>query len=123
MPKKADIIQLRTENPLMNSVEIGKEVNVSKQYVHKILKREGLNTYAPKRKKFRRCVYCNEPTVARIKVCPGECHFKYYHIKVNCSYCHIEFYLRRSTIKNRHYNQYHNIHCSRKCFYRKQRDA
>lgn len=117
------IIQLRKENPLMNSVEIGKAVGgVSKQYVHKILKREGLNTYVPKQKKFTRCAYCNEPTPAKTKVCPGKCHFNYYNLKVACTYCHLEFYLSRSTINYRHRQKNKNIFCSRKCLFRNMRD-
>ena len=47
------IRQLRLENPLMNLVEIGSELGVSKQYVHKILKKADLHTGVPKKKKIR----------------------------------------------------------------------
>ena len=60
MSSKEQIIQLRTENLLMNSVEIGKEVGVSKQYAHKILRKEDLHTSVPKKKKFNMCKQCNE---------------------------------------------------------------
>ena len=50
------IKELRTKNPLMNLVEIGSELGVSKQYVHKILKKADLHTGVPKKKKIRRCM-------------------------------------------------------------------
>jgi len=117
------IIQLRKDSPLMNSVEIGKEVGgVSKQYVHKILRKMDLHTSVPRKKRVRRCLVCNDPTPNRTKTCPGPCHFQYYRIKVNCAFCHVEFYLARAQIIQRHRRRYQNIYCSRKCVYRGMRD-
>ena len=121
--KAQQIIQLRKDSPLMNSVEIGKEVGgVSKQYVHKILRKMDLNTSVPRKKRIRRCLVCNDPTPNRTKTCPGPCHFQYYRIKVNCAFCHIEFYLARAQITQRHRRHYQNIYCSPKCVYRGMRD-
>ena len=117
------IIQLRKDCPLMNSVKIGKEVGgVSKQYVHKILKKMGLNTNVPRQKQIKRCLVCNDPTPNKTKVCPGKCHFQYYKVKVTCTFCHLAFYLTRGEIIQRHRRHYTNIYCSRKCLYRGMRD-
>ena len=117
------IIQLRKDNPLMNSAEIGKAVgDVSRQYVHKILRGVGLNTNVPRKRKFKRCLVCNEPTPTKAKVCPGKCHFTYYKVKVNCAFCHVEFYLDRAQVTQRYRRRYTNIYCSRKCVYRGMRD-
>ena len=123
MSSKEQIIQLRTENPLMNSVEIGTEVGVSKQYVHKILRKEGLHTSVPKRKKFNRCKQCNEPVGPRVNICSGSCHFLYYRIKVTCSFCHEDFYLKRSEVIQRHRRKYKNIYCSKPCSDKGRKDA
>ena len=45
------IIRLRQKHPLLTGSEIGRTLNVSKQYVSKILKREGLNNRQPHYKK------------------------------------------------------------------------
>ena len=117
------IIQLRKDNPLMTSPEIGKVVGgVSKQYVHKILRKADLNTYVPKRRQIKRCLVCNDPTPNKTKTCPGLCHFQYYRIKVTCAFCHIEFYLARAQVIQRYRRHYKNIYCSRKCVYRGMRD-
>ena len=118
MSSKEQIIQLRTENPLMNSVEIGNEVGVSKQYVHMILRKADLNTRVPKKKKFNRCKQCNEPINPRKNICSDKCHFTYYQIKVTCSFCHVDFYLKRSEVTQRHRRRYNKIYCSKPCYYK-----
>ena len=123
MSSKEQIIQLRTENPLMNSVEIGTEVGVSKQYVHKILRKEGLHTSVPKKKKFNRCKQCNEPDGPRVNICSGACHFTHYRIKVTCSFCHVDFYLKRSEVTQRHKRGYNKIYCSKPCYYKGRKDG
>ena len=123
MGSKDKIIQLRTENPLMNSVEIGTEVGVSKQYVHKILRKEGLHTSVPKKKRFNRCKQCNEPVKPSVNICSGTCHFNYYRIKVTCSFCHVDFYLQRSEVTQRYKRGYNNIYCSKPCYYKGRKDG
>ena len=121
--KRDKILQLRNENPLMNSVEIGKTVGVSKQYVHKILKKEGLVTYVPKRKTIYKCKLCdNVLPKGKRTVCSPECHFKYYRIPVTCSFCHVGFYLKRSEVAQRYKRRYNRIHCSRTCYNKDRRD-
>ena len=123
MGSKDRIIKLRNETPLMNSVEIGKLVGVSKQYVHKILKKEGLVTYVPKRKTIYKCKL-SDTVLAKCKrtVCSSECHFKYYRIPVTCSFCHVGFYLKRSEVAQRYKRRYNRIHCSRTCYNKDRRD-
>ena len=122
MSSKEQIIQLRTENPLMNSVEIGTEVGVSKQYVHKILRKEGLNTSVPKKKQFNRCKQCNEPVGPRINICSEACRFTYYRLKVKCSFCHVHFYVKRAQVIQKHRRKYKNIYCSLSCSHRGRKD-
>ena len=123
MSSKEQIIQLRTENPLMNSVEIGKEVGVSKQYVHKILRKADLNTSVPKKKKINRFKQCNEPINPHKNICSDKCHFTYYQIKVTCSFCHVDFYLKRSEVTQRHRRKYNKIYCSKPCYYKGRKEV
>ena len=117
------IRQLRLENPLMNLVDIGAELGVSKQYVHKILKKADLHTGVPKKKKIYRCVVCHEAILKKAKLCSGQCRFKYYRIQVACSFCHVDFYLKRSVVTQRHREGYKYIYCSRNCRNRGVRDG
>ena len=118
MGSKEQIIQLRTENPLMNSVDIGKKVGTSKQYVHKILKKAGLDTRVPKRKKSHRCLFCDEvifDSVKKSRLCSDPCHFQWYYLQVNCSFCHAPFYRTRGGLIQNHRRKLNNIYCSRGC--------
>ena len=117
------IKELRTKNPLMNLVEIGEELGVSKQYVHKILKKLDLHTGVPKKKKFRRCIVCKENFVGKKgQLWSTTCSIKFYHVPVTCSFCHVQFTRKRSAIMQRHREGYKRIYCSRACTHRGRKD-
>lgn len=112
------IIRLRQKHPLLTGSEIGRTLNVSKQYVSKILKREGLNNRQPHyKKKITTCLYCQKVTPNKQKFCPkSSCAKEYYYIDVECSFCHYKFKLARHTIINAHKAGSRNIYCSRTCY-------
>ena len=56
MRNKKKIIRLRTRQPLLTGSEISRKLNVSKQYVHQVLKKAGLNNRQPHYKK--RIIFC-----------------------------------------------------------------
>jgi hypothetical protein len=121
MPTRQQAIVLRQENPFLSMVDIAKQLNVSKQRIHFILKQEKLPTASIKRKKVVYCKVCGLATKGA-KTC-NKCHFKYYFLLVNCAFCHIPFYLKRSEIIRRQNYGYNKIYCGRTCYYRGQRDG
>lgn len=121
MSTRERAIALRQENPFLSLVDIAKELNVSKQRIHFLLKKEKLPTSGLKRKKAVYCKVCGLATHGA-KTCKS-CHFSYYFLRVNCAFCHIPFYLRRCEIRRRQNYGYNKIYCGRTCFYRGQRDG
>jgi len=118
------ILRLRKKNPLMNSVEIAKKVGVSKQYVHSILKKNDLVTNVPKSKKhLQTCWHCDIIHIYKRRFCSKECHFKYSNILVECSFCHVQFYRKRSQLKRNYRYGYKQIYCSHSCLYKGRRDG
>ena len=120
MNTKEKAIKLRKENPFLSLVDIAKELKVSKQRIHKILKDASLPTSSIKPRKAVYCLVCGKSTSGR-KTC-NECHYTYYFLRVNCAFCHIAFYKRRSVIIHNYNYGYNNIYCSRQCYYRGLRD-
>lgn len=120
---KDKIIKLRQSNPFLNGVEIGKKLKVSKQYVSHILQINKIPIISVKRKETKYCLVCGNATPRKRRICPGSCSFKYYNILVNCAFCRVEFYRKRAKISNNYYRGYKNNYCSRKCYYRGQRDS
>ena len=121
--KKDKILLYKKEHPFDTLQNIGDYFNVSRVYVHKVLKNNGLPTTRLKKLKVVYCLVCGNPTEKQAKVCKGKCYFKYYNIKVNCAYCRIPFYRKRAQIKLKYNRGYNNIYCSNKCYYRGQRDG
>ena len=121
MTTRQQAITLRQGNPLLSMVDIAKELNVSKQRIHSILKQEHLSTASIKLKKAVYCKVCGKPTKGA-RTCT-ECHFIYYFLKVNCAFCHVPFYLRKCEIRRRQKYGYNNIYCNRTCYYRGKRDG
>lgn len=121
MSTREKAIALRQENPFLSLVDMAKELNVSKQRIHFILKNSKLPTSSIKPKKVVYCKVCNLPTKGA-RTCKS-CHFSYYFLKVNCAFCHVPFYLRRCEIRRRHKLGYNNIYCGRTCYYRGRRDG
>ena len=124
--KRDKILQLRQENPLMTSVEIGNEVRVSKQYVHKILKTHGMHTYSPhaKRKRERRqCENCGALLHPRYRFCSKECRLNYCYITLTCSFCKVSFPRLRGHIVQGYKLGYKTIFCSVPCKLKGEKDG
>lgn len=117
MGSKDRIIQLRTENPLMNLVQIGQEVGTSKQYVHKILKKAGLHTNTPKHKIGHNCLFCDSFISGRrtSRLCSKECSFQYNNLPVVCSFCRYPFLRKRSAVIQGYRRGYTKVFCSPAC--------
>ena len=85
MDKKESIIHLRKRKPLLTGSEIGRTIGVSRQYVSRILKEEGLHNIQPKYNKI--CEICGKRTPRGQMLCPtGECRDKYYNIEIFCAF-------------------------------------
>ena len=111
------IRDLRMKNPLMDMVEIGKSLGVSKQYVHKILKKSDFHTGVPKKRTIRLCRVCRQAIASRKHsvVCSSECKEKLYLVDVVCSFCHYKFKRKRSQVARGHREGYKRIYCSLIC--------
>ena len=123
MKPKNKIVRLRKKFPLLPSNQIAKQVGGSRQYVSTVLQKRDLPTSAPKNKKLKECLFCKELHSKKQRFCSSECRFKYNQIEVTCTFCHIQFYRARHVIDNRVRAGYNRIYCSRKCYYRGQRDG
>ena len=124
MKAKNRIVRLRNKYPLMSNAEIGRQIGVSRDYVGDILKKNGLVTRVPHKAYVEYCDICGNPRSKgrRIPVCSPRCRFFYFRIRVTCSYCKVDFYLKRGEIAQRYRRGYNNIHCSQKCFIRKRHE-
>jgi len=125
MRPKKKIVRLRNQHPLMSNAEIGRKVGVSRSYVHTILKKNDLVTNVPRTLTIKHCVLCGNVMKGKklSLTCSQRCRFLYNRIKVECSYCTVEFYLRRSEVSQRYKRGYKNIYCSRLCYNRGQRNS
>ena len=118
---KTKIAEYRQEHPYDTLEQIGKQFNVSKQYIYKVLKQAKLPTKSVQKRKVKYCLVCGNSGTRQ--VCKGQCHFEYFNIKVNCAFCRIPFYRKRGQIVNKYNRGYNKIYCSRQCYYRGQRDG
>ena len=125
MRAKLKIIRYRKQYPLKPSNQIAKEVGVSRQYVHKILKKAGLPTSAPR--PFQYKYSCNQCQVVlrytgkkgSSKVfCSSSCKDKYRNISVKCSFCRLVFTRKRSRLTWAAKAGYNRIYCSKQCQYK-----
>jgi predicted nucleic acid-binding Zn ribbon protein len=125
MRAKKKIVRLRHQQPLMSNAEIGRKVGVSRSYVADILKKNDLVTNVPHQLYIKHCAICGNVMNKRRPslTCSQHCRFLYNRIKVECAYCTVEFYLRRSEVVQRYKRGYRNIHCSRLCYNRSRRDV
>ena len=119
------IIRLRKQKPLLTGSEIGRKLDVSRQYVYKVLKDAGLHNRQPNyKKKIVLCLVCGARTPRNQQLCPtGDCKEKYFYVDVECSFCHYKFKLQRSHVIQRYYRGRAHIYCSQKCYGLGQRDG
>ncbi len=122
MKSRNKIIRWRKRYPLMRPIDMARKLNVSRQYVHTVLKKYDLPTTAPSKKYVHYCPVCKEAVATRATVCPGRCRYEYYNIVVTCVYCRFKFIRKRYDIVNGYRRGYNNIYCGRKCFYRARRE-
>ena len=125
MDAKHRIIELRRTHPLLTGSEMGRMIGVSRQYVSKILKREGLhNIQAHYQKTVVTCMVCGNVTPRGQRLCPtGSCKDTYYNIEVMCTFCTYRFKMKRSHIVQRHRRELKHIYCSRACYERGKKDG
>ena len=110
------IIQHRYDNPHDTLEQIGENFSVSRQYIFKVLKQNDVPTLRAKRMKNpRHCKICGE--ISTKLVHDGSCHFQYYNFKVNCHYCRVPFYRKRSQIVQKYNRGYDKIYCSGECYH------
>ena len=119
-----NILQCLQKNARLSNAEIGRQVGVSRDYVGDILKKNGLVTKVPHKFYMKYCDICGNPRAKwlRTPVCSSRCRFLYFRIRVTCSYCKIDFYLKRGEVAQRYRRGYNSIYCSRKCFRRKRNE-
>ena len=124
MKAKNKIIRLRHRHPLMSNAEIGRKIGVSRNYVRKVLQKNHLITKVPRKTPTKYCDICGIPIPAGRKnpVCSSKCHFLYFRIKVTCTYCKINFYLKRGEVAQRYKRGYNNIYCSQSCYRRQKKE-
>ena len=125
MKPKNKIVRLRNKYPLMSNAEIGRQVGVSRDYVGDILKKNGLVTNVPRQTFKKHCDICGNliSKWRRIPVCSSRCRFLYFRIRVTCSYCKVDFHLKRGEVAQRYRRGYNNIYCSRSCYDRYRRES
>lgn len=121
--KKRDIKRIsifKEEHPLMTLQQIADHFSVSRQYIHRVLKQHDLPTNNRlKRQTAYYCLQCKELLPKKRQFCSKECSFKYRHIKVNCSVCHVPFYRTRAYLKFKYSQGQEYIYCSRNCVYKR----
>ena len=110
------IIQYRYDNPHDTLQQIGDAFDVSRQYIFKVLKQNDIPTLRAKRiKNARHCKICGELSTKLVH--GGSCHFQYYKLKVNCTFCLTPFYRKRSEIVQKYNYGYKKLYCSLECFH------
>jgi len=119
------IIKMRKQQPLLTGSEMGRILNVSRQYVSRILKEADLHNIQPTYKRVTvQCKVCGKTTPRGQQICPlGECREQYYNIDVTCSFCKYSFRIKRGHIIQRHKRGLKNIYCSHECYAKGKRDG
>ena len=112
------VIRLRKQQPLLTGSEIARKLNISRQYVSRILQHAGLNNKQPHyRKRVTTCLFCGKITFRQQKFCPNsDCREQYYYIDVTCSLCHYNFKILKSTVKKGYGRGSRYIYCSSTCY-------
>lgn len=119
------IIKMRKQQPLLTGSEMGRIIGVSRQYISKILKQEGLHNIQPNyQRKVVACKVCGNKTPRGQQLCPtGECKDKYYNIDVTCAFCKSPFTLKRSHVIQRYNRGLKHIYCGTACYAKGQKDG
>jgi len=129
--KRDQIIQLRTENPILRLSQIADQVGVRKSYAHKVLSKAELPTKSvliakknlPKRIVCKQCgldVSAESHPVERRTHLHEDCRYDYNRILVACKFCRRPFRRHRSKLLR---SQSKYIYCSKPCLYKARREA
>jgi len=118
------VIRLRKQQPLLTGSAIARKLNISRQYVCDILRKEGLNNRQPHyKKRITTCENCGKITPRSQKFCPkSDCSDSFYYLDVTCSFCHYNFKLLKSRIMVRYNRGSRKIYCSRGCYSKGKKD-
>tara|TARA_E500000318_G_C3511611_1_gene192552 strand:- start:243 stop:626 length:384 start_codon:yes stop_codon:yes gene_type:complete len=116
---KPKIIKLRKNNPLMSNAEIAEKVGCSRQYIHRLLKKEDFPN-PPRPKKIRLCEVCKKESTR--KVHKGRCSYEYYKIELTCAFCRIKFKRDRSAVMQGYRKGFSDIYCSAECVQKGRKD-
>jgi len=120
MTTKQQIIELKKKNPVLRTSDIARLVGVSREWVRRVLKQEGLPTTLTKAGdvSVRLCARCGKAISRAGKT--GLCLSCYNHnvsmaskVKLVCAVCGKEFYRRRSLVGKTKTGTYY---CSRTCW-------
>ena len=119
------IIRLRKEQPLLTGSEIGRKMDISRQYVSRILQEADLNNKQPNYKRVVvPCKICGKTTPRGQKLCPiGDCREKYYKVDVACAFCKYPFKIKRGHVVQSYRRGWKHIYCSRSCYAKGKKDG
>ncbi len=113
------IIKLRKDNPLWSNAKIAEKVGCSRQYVHRLLKKENLPN-PPRKRKVRLCEYCKQESTR--KVHKGRCSYEYYKVELTCAFCRVKFRRDRSAVMQGYRKGFDEIYCTPECTIKGRKD-
>mgnify|MGYP003624266326 CR=1 FL=1 len=116
MKAKNKVIRLRKRHPFMPTVDIAKEVGITRQYAREVLLKNNLQTNPPKPKRVVYCKVCRDITTDRYGLHKGECSFRWKFTKLTCSWCTVPFYRTRKRIVQGYKMKLKNVYCTQKCY-------
>ena len=113
----AEIVLERQENRYATLREIGEKFGVTRQYVHKVLKKQNIPTLRLKKERFSICKICDLRIDGSLaKVHQGKCHGEYYYKIVRCDNCFAKWHMKRSVLISKIKRKDRHGYCSRSCY-------
>ena len=113
----ADIVKERYENRYATLREIGEKFDVSRQYIHRVLKQENVPTQRLKRERFSICLVCDHRINDSLaKVHQGKCHGEYYYKLIHCDNCFAKWHMKRALIMQKIRRNDKHSYCSRRFY-------
>ena len=108
------VLELRETNPSLAAVRIAEILNITRERVRQILKKEGLPTHIPRHYGF--CAVCSQDMPAtRTRYCSAECRIVATRVTITCTFCGNSKTLRRSAYNAQVKRGYKHMYCSVKC--------
>lgn len=117
MKNSKKIIRYRLKYPYKRVTEIAEMVGVNANWVYHVLQRHGIPPSSGlQKKKAYYCKYCEQPTEGKRNT-HDECYIKAHYLQVQCSYCRIVFYRKKSYITRAYQLRPEgSIYCSQACY-------